>query len=97
MDHKKAVKLEDSELEMVTGGTGLQAAPIGVITVTTCDNFLCCWCRGGKKAGQSGHYCEAQGGEAFPDSWFDYTCKWCDHMYTCPNANRTAAASPNAW
>lgn len=97
MEHKKPVRLDDSELELISGGTDLQVAPIGMITIKTCDTFECLWCHGGKTSGQSGHFCEAQGGESYPDSWFDYTCDWCEHWNTCPNANRTAAASPAAW
>ena len=79
MDDKKMTALNDDALDRVAGGTGSQ--------ITTCDSFMCVWCGGGKSAGQTGHYCPAQGGKDDPSSWFDYTCQWCEHLYTCSKAN----------
>ena len=81
-------ELNDDDLEMVSGGTELQVPMVGTKR-TTCDNFICCWCRLGKEPGKTGHYCEPQGGLYYPEaSWFDYICHWCDKLHTCPYANR---------
>lgn len=85
---EQAGGLSDSDLEQVSGGMGLTVAIVGDDIINTCDQFECLWCHHGKIPGQSGHYCEAQGGERFEGSWFDYTCYWCEHQNTCTITGR---------
>ena len=89
MDDKKS-ELSDYTLEQVVGG--LEVMPVGRRQITTCDDFVCCWC-GCRKASPTAanHLCEAQSGMGRTPSerleaYFDNTCEWCEHSFTCPKA-----------
>ena len=91
----RAVELSDDHLEQVAGGEGLKVPTVGDKIIETCENFTCVWCGCGKTPGKSGHHCEPQGGEAFPDiSWFDFTCSNCAKESTCSLAHRRAGVCP---
>ena len=90
MTENNVVRLDDSNLEQVTGGAELKVSIVGQ-PIETCDDFICLWCGCSKEPGKSGHHCEPQGGLTYPDiSWFDYICHWCAKESACPKAHRPA-------
>ena len=83
-------ELSDEQLGDVAGG--LEAMISGARQVTTCDNFVCCWC-GCRKASASAksHVCEAQSGMGRTpseriESVFENTCEWCEYRHSCDKA-----------
>lgn len=39
MEQKRPVRLDNSQLDLVTGGTDIQADPVGLITIRTCEKI----------------------------------------------------------
>ena len=95
MQEKKPVKLSPAELnddalELVAGG--LEAIASGRRQITTCDNFICCWCKRGKASSSAtSHVCPAQSGAGRHagdtiEAVFENTCEWCNDRYSCDKA-----------
>lgn len=92
MDEKMnaPAELNDDDLEQASGGLELHL--VGRRQITTCDNFVCCWC-GCQKTSPSAqnHVCEAQSGMGRTPSErieavFENTCEWCEYRYSCDKA-----------
>lgn len=92
MDEKMnaPAELNDDDLEQASGGLDLHL--VGRRQITTCDNFVCCWC-GCRKTSPSAksHVCEAQSGMGRTPSErieavFENTCEWCEYRYSCDKA-----------
>ena len=84
---KKFSRLDESELELVTGG--VSAESVGVIHLTTCENFLCTFCMQHQaRSGEASHICQPNGYDVIEN-----ICDMCeyDRIKTC---SRTRAASP---
>ena len=86
MENKKwksePIALDDAALEGVSGG--LEVHIVGRRQVTTCDDFVCCWC-GRKKADpwEKEHVCHKQG-----DMIYANICNECEYLFSCSRANQ---------
>lgn len=86
----KAAEINDEQLDNVAGGLEIQV--VGRRQITTCDDFVCTWCRCKKASpSETSHVCQAQSGMGqHPgeriEAVFENTCEWCDYRYTCGKA-----------
>lgn len=90
MKEIKATELNDDALDAVVGG--LEIHLVGRRQITTCDNFVCTWCRCKKESPTAtSHVCKAQSGMGrhageYIEAVFENTCEWCDYRYSCDKA-----------
>ena len=90
LDKMSPVALNDDVLDSVAGG--VEAVAVGRRQITTCDDFVCCWCKRRKASSSAtSHVCEAQSGPGlhageYIEAVFENTCEWCQKRYSCDQA-----------